>query len=316
MSETPWRKRLRWLFLPVALLALAWTVWLLWGSWPQLRANLPRLQIHWLVFTLIGNTIAGYIAFEAFRALLLHMKPRLYGRPHLAHLYFTAQLMKHLPGRIWGVAYQSATGDRASLAEWISVTAAYMVLTTGFALWVAASVIGFMFGVEWGGVALVAGLLMYLGGWHPRPLNALLALLRRLPGRAFAKLSDALQPFTVVDAWFKFRVLVLFGASWLVYLLSWAGYGLAWPDLNAGDGVFLCAIYTVAWFVGYVSLISPSGVGVRELVFVLLAHRFPPDAVAGMAVLGRVTLLAVDVLLGAAFGPFHPPRDKLGEVGR
>lgn len=305
MSDHSWRKRLRWLFVPVALMALVWTVGLLWDSWPELHANLPRLRIRWLVLTLVGNTIAGYIGFEAFRALFVHMKPGVYGRLHLAHLYFTGQLMKHLPGRVWSVAYQSATGGRASLAEWVSVTAAYMLLTTSFAMWVAATVIGFMFGLGWGILALAAGLLLYLGGWHPRSLRALLALLRRLPGRVFAGLIDALQPFTASSTRFKFHVLLLFAASWLAYLLSWIGYGLAWPDLNASDGIFLCALYTVAWFVGYVSLISPSGLGVRELVFVLLAHQFPADAVAGMAVFGRVTLLGVDVILGVLFAPFR-----------
>jgi hypothetical protein len=291
--------------MPVAVLALAWVVWLLWGSWPQLRTNLPHLHVRWLLLILAGNTIAAYLGFEAFRALFQCVCPATYGRLHLANLYFTGQLMKHLPGRIWAIAYQSAMGNRASLAQWVSVSAAYMVLTTGFALWVAATVIGFMYGPVWGVLALVAGLALYGVGWHPRPLGALVALLRRIPGRAFTRLGDALQAFVGVGWLPKFCVFGLFASSWLVYLLSWAGYGLAWPGLSASDGIQLCAIYTIAWFVGYVSIVSPSGIGVRELVFVLLAQRFPPDAVVGMAVLGRITLLAVDVILGISFAPFR-----------
>jgi uncharacterized membrane protein YbhN (UPF0104 family) len=68
----------------------------------------------------------------------------------------------------------------------------------------------------------------------------------------------------------------------------------------------MCAYYMVAWFVGYVSLLTPSGLGVRELVFAWLAKDFPPDAVALMAVVGRVSLLAVDLALGLAFAPFVP----------
>ncbi|KQZ80046.1 hypothetical protein ASD55_05020 [Rhodanobacter sp. Root561] len=264
----------------------------------------------WLLVALVGNVISGYLGFEAFRALFRLMKPEAYGRLHLAHLYFTAQLMKHLPGRVWGVAYQSSTGDRASLAEWVSITVAYMVLTTCFAVWVAAIVLGFMRAIGWGWFASILGLSIYLMGWHRRVLNALFALFRKLPGRAFNRLGDALLPFVNVETNYKMRVLVLFAANWLVYLVSWAGYGLAWPDLTATDGIQLCAIYTVAWLVGYLSLVSPSGVGVRELVFVLLAHRFPTDVVAGLAVFGRVALLASDVLLGMLFSPFRPARIK------
>lgn len=313
MSDTPWRKRWRWLCLVLSALALAWTVELLWRAWPELRANLPRLHARWLLLTLVGNVVSGYLGFEAFRVLFQRMKPEVYGRLRLAHLYFTAQLMKHLPGRIWGVAYQSSTGDRASLAEWVSVTVAYMVLTTGFALWVAVTVLGFVHAVGLGWLALSAGLAVYVGGWHRRPMTVLLAQLRKLPSRAFTRLGDALLPFVDVKTKYKMLVLALFAANWLVYLVSWAGYGLAWPGLTATDGIQLCAIYTVAWLAGYLSLVSPSGIGVRELVFVLLAHRFPADAVAGLAVFGRAVLLMTDVLLGALFSPFHPERmERIG----
>lgn len=305
MMQHPWRKHLKWLFMLLAMVALAWAIWLLWDAWPELRTNLPRLRLRWLLLTLVGNLLAGYLGFEAFRALFERMRPGSYGRTGLGHLYFTGQLMKHLPGRIWGVTYQSTTGDRATLAEWVSVSAVYMVLTTGFALWVAGIVLGFMFGWAWGLLALAAGGFLYIFAWQARPLTALLVKLRKLPLRALARICDALQPFANVDPRFKMIVGCWFLASWLVYLLAWAGYGMAWPDLTAADGIWLCAIYTVAWFAGYVSLISPSGVGVRELVFVVLAHRFPPDAVAGMVVLGRVMLLVVDLLLGVLFAPFR-----------
>ncbi len=57
----------------------------------------------------------------------------------------------------------------------------------------------------------------------------------------------------------------------------------------------------LAWFVGYVSLLTPSGLGIRELVFVWLANEFPPDAVALMAVIGRISLLAIDLVMGLIF---------------
>lgn len=305
MNEHSRLGRMRWLFMLFAALALVWTIWLLWDSWPLLRANLPLLRVRWLLLTLAGNLVGGYLGFEAFRVLFLCVCASNYKRRHLAHLYFTGQLMKHLPGRVWGIAYQSVAGHRASLAQWVGVTVTYMVLTTGFALWAAAVVLGFMGGAAWGIFALFAGLVLYVASWHPRPLQALLAMLHRIPGRASVRLSEALKALVEIGSHAKLQVLFLFASSWLVYLLSWAGYGLAWPGLSASQGIQMCAMYTLAWFVGYVSVISPSGAGVRELVFVLLAHRFPPDAVVGMAVLGRITLLIVDVIFGILFAPFR-----------
>lgn len=306
--QPPWRRRLRVWFTLLAILALAWTVRLLWNAWPELVVSFSKLQAGWLWLTLAGTVAGGYLNFEAFHALFERSCHSRYDRLRLAHLHFTAQLMKHLPGRIWGVAYQSTTGDRATAAEWVGVTVAYMVLTTGFALWVAAIVLGYMFAWWWSVLALVTGGSAYLLIWRARPLAVLLGVSQKLPFHVFTRLGDAVRPLIAADPRFKLQVWGWFTAGWLVYLLAWAGYGLAWPDLTAADGIWLCAIYTVAWFVGYVSLFSPSGMGVRELVFVLLAHRFPPDAVAGMALLARVVLLVADVVLGVAFAPFRRVR--------
>lgn len=304
MTDVSWRHRWRWLLMPLALAALAWAVWLLWDALPALRNNLPRLDVGWLVLVLCGNVLSGYLGFEAFRTLFGRMRPKIYRRLPLAHLYFTGQLMKHLPGRIWGVAYQAAAARGASSVEWISVTVTYMLLSTWFALWTAVVVLGWSVGWSWGVAALVVGAALYAFGWNAQLLTVLLDLLRRLPWKIFDRLSVALTSFADVDVAFKLRILCWFAASWLLYLLAWAGYGMAWPGLVAIDGIQLCALYTLAWFVGYISFFAPSGIGVRELVFVALASHFPPDAVAGMAVLGRVVLLCVDLLLGAAFIPF------------
>ena len=306
MSENAKSERWRWLSFPLAIGALAWTVWLLWDSIPLVLESLPKLHWGWLGFTLVGNLIAGYLVFEAFRALFEKIQPCTYPRFHLAHLYFTGQLMKHLPGRIWGIAYQAAMGNRASMVEWVSVTSVFMVLSTGFAVWVATTVLSFMFGFLWGVLALIVGAAIYFFVWQEKPLKFVLLILSKVP--LLKRLTLALEPFIAVDTKFKVTVGFWYIISWTIYFIAWMGYGMAWPSLTPIDAVWLCAIYTVAWFVGYISLVTPSGAGVRELIFVLLAQNFPPDAVAGMAVLGRLTLMLVDVIFFSLFYFFKPSR--------
>lgn len=297
-----WRQVALWLF---AAAALGWACLLLWNAWPELQHNFSHLHKSWLMLTFAGTLLGSYLGFEAFRAIVMCLRPQAFTRLRLAHLYFTAQLMKHLPGRIWGVAYQASAGAEASAIEWVGINAAYMILSTLFAVWVAAATMAFVRSWFLVGVGLVlGGAALYVLGWHRAPLGFILRLLGRFPGRAMASLRAALQVFADVDASFKVRLFSLLVASWVVYLAAWAGFGMAWPGLSAQDGVELCALYTLAWFVGYVSFVTPSGVGVRELVFVLLARAFPADAIAAMAILARAVLLLVDIVLGAAFAPF------------
>src|SRR5690606_25380922 len=112
------------LMIGVTIASLVWVVMLLRDALPELRGSLRQLETHWLILPLLGCTLSGYIGFETFRALLFRSERGVYGRLVLGHLFFVAQLMKHLPGRIWGVAYQATAGNDLSLSVWASVTAA------------------------------------------------------------------------------------------------------------------------------------------------------------------------------------------------
>lgn len=305
-----WRRRLRPLFLVVALGALAWTIWLLRDALPTLLNVLPSMSWSWLVIALLANATSAYLAFEAFFALFGRVCPIGYRRPQLAHLYFTGQVMKHLPGRVWGLAYQASVGGNAGWSEWLSTTVAFSLLNAAFACWLGAVVIGFRSHWYFGVLALFVGIFAYAVGWSPRWVAVVGGVIRKLSLRSAAPFLDAIEQLSGVTTRFKWVVWCLFAASWLVYLLAWVGYAAAWPGITSMDGVWLCALYTVAWLAGYLSLVTPSGLGVRELTFAWLAKDFPDDAVLLMAIVGRVALLFVDLALGLVFAPFVPHRGK------
>jgi hypothetical protein len=300
MSRGIWR----WTCVVVSVLAVAWTAGLLWKAGPDIMRTLPRLHVGWLIVALSGMVLSAYLAFEAFLQLFREGAHRSIGRLQLGHLYFTGQLMKHLPGRVWGIAYQSTSSKAASVAAWLSVNAVFMVLTTGFAVWVAVTTIGFMQAPLFGLAGFCIGLLAYAIGWHRRVLAFGCALLMKIRWRTFQQLGEALGAYALSSTALKLRVFVFFFLSWLVYLGAWAIWGVSWPGVGPSDGVVLCALYTVAWLVGYLSVVSPSGLGVRELAFAALAHRFSPDVIAGVAIIGRASLLLIDIAMGLIFLPF------------
>lgn len=305
MKALAWRQRLRWVFVALSILALSWTVALLSQAWPGLQANVSQLRKGWLWVSLACMLLWGYLSFESFRLVFLQLKPGLYGRLRLAHLHFAGQLMKHLPGRVWGVAYQATMGGHATLAEWVGANALDMIFSTGFAIWIPLVVLGFVHGYFWGTAVAFVGIIVYFLGWNPRPLGALLGLLRKLPLRVIGRLCDAVQPIVRVESAFKARVLLLLAVNWLIYVSAWASLATAWPGLNASDGVVLCVYYIAAWLAGYLSVATPSGLGVRELVFTLLAYRFSKDVIVAMAIFGRAGMLTVDVVFAAFFGLFR-----------
>lgn len=294
----------------VTALSLLWVAVLLARAWPMLAARADEIRIPLLALGFAFSLVSAVLTFEAFAIFVRRFQGRRLPFRELAHLYFIAQLLKHLPGRIWGVGYQWMSGRSAgTLGDWLSANVSHMAVATFFALWSAWLVLGFGHGPEWGLVAIVGGLLGYAGGWvllaHPLLQRWMALPLRQLGGNGLRVLHDAMQ----FPAAMRFRVFLVFCAGWLFLYLAWFAYGAAYPGLGGMGGVELCAIYMLAWFVGYISLVTPSGLGVRELVFAWLASESAGDAVALMAIVGRVSLLGVDVVLGLVFAPFAPRND-------
>ena len=303
------RSRLAWKLAAavVTVGSLAWVFWLLAAVWPDLAAHGAQIRMQPLLFGLGLSLVASYLTFEAFATLARILRISGLPRRELGHLHFTAQLLKHLPGRVWGLGYQWAAGSSVgSFGDWLLVNLAHMLLAIFFALWSVWLVLGFACGAEWGLLAVVGGGIAYVAGWLLVSSRRLSGWLEVLPGR-FGKLGcGILDILARTPAPARLSVFLLFSTSSLLYYASWFLNGLAYPPLGGGSGVRLCAYYMLAWFVGYASLLTPSGLGVRELVFAWLAKDFPGDAVALMAVIGRISLLSVDLTMGLAFAPFMP----------
>ncbi len=300
-TGSSWREHLRPWFAALSLLSLLWVGWILWEAWPQAQTAMRHFDGRWLGLTLLGTTLGSYLAFEMFYGLFRLGVGPMHSKKELAHLYFVAQLMKHLPGRVWGIAYQAAQTAQASLGQWLGVNVAYMLLTMFFSVWVALVFLLYFVSAAWFSAVLVGGLSLYFALWNDRSFAALQALLARLPLIQPRQWLDELAVYARSGSAPKWRIMVAAVASWSCYYLAWGTFGHAWPGLGFLGGLQLCALYTLAWFIGYLAFVFPSGAGVRELTFLYFAKDFPPDALAAMVVFGRLVLLLADVVLGGFF---------------
>jgi glycosyltransferase 2 family protein len=293
----------------VTLGSLVAVAWLLDNAWPDLMAHHDQLEWALLAGGTLVALVSSYMTFEVFVILVRSTRTASLSRLQLAHVYYTSQLLRHLPGRVWGIGYQWMAGARGgSLGEWVAVNLGHMALAVYFALWSSSLVIAFAANGIWGLAAILAGLIGYAIVWNAVGSAKVGQMLGLLPARAAAFLRRFFAALAQTPVPMRVRVLFLLSAGWALLYGAWFLYGAAYPPLGALGGVQLCAYYLIAWFVGYVSFVTPSGLGVRELVFVWLAKDFPADAAALMAIIGRVSLLIVDLLMGLSFSYFIPDR--------
>ena len=295
----------------VTVASIAWMLLLLANVWPVLSARLDDVDPAFLCLGVMLLTISVYLNFEAFAALAGMMGIARMPRRQLAHLYFIGQLLKHVPGRIWGVGYQSAAGSSSAPAgTWLLANLVHMLLATIFALWSIGVVLAGVQGLLPGLLAMIGGALVYAGCWRHASSAWLQRAVGKIPGRLGKLLRECMETMALTPAAVRMRLTSAYAISLLLLYCAWALFGLAFPVLGPLDGIRLSAMYMIAWFVGFVSLLTPSGLGVRELTFAWLAHGFGMDVVALMAIVGRAALLLADLLLGLLFAPFFPERRK------
>lgn len=113
------------------------------------------------------------------------------------------------------------------------------------------------------------------------------------------------------------------GILWLlaVYLLLWALLGVAFflfikslTPIAISQLIVVTCIYAAAWSIGFLSVITPSGLGVREgaLSLLLMLVGLPSATATLAALLSRLWTLGAQLVLNSmAFGLYWRQQDKV-----
>lgn len=280
-------------------LGLGWVAYLLFSSASQLADVIPQSGF-WLavsslmvILSLAMNSILFYFF------LNIGIKEDNLSLFLVLRLHFVGQLLRYLPGRLWGIVYQVgvAQGElskgrlaRANI-DWMifslsaNALVATVIILEQYQVTILQRVLFFLMGA-----GLIA--ILFLGGANfildrfsrllPVKVRAIFALLASepLPLRCFL------------------QICIVFAMSWGAYILGWQLLSKVFPVFSDFNMLIICAAYTLASVLGILSVITPAGLGVREASFIVLAGSVAPSsALAFFAVFSRVWLMAIDVLL-------------------
>jgi uncharacterized membrane protein YbhN (UPF0104 family) len=233
----------------------------------ELRA-FDRSQIHprWgLVLLSCGVLLLGYLYSASLWGLLV----KELGGPEIGtrtawRVFFTANLGRYLPGKVWQLAGMALLARREGVPAGTATAAALLgqVFSLAGATLVGLGVLlrgegGWVEGGKWAGV-LVLALLVVMGA---------------VPGELWPDQA--------------------FGVRWLgLYAVSWILQGGAFWILAMGvgarmDPVLGLAIFPAAYLLGYLALFAPAGVGVREGFLIAFLNPIMGAGGAFLAVLAR-----------------------------
>jgi len=220
-------------------------------------------------------------------------------------IYLASEFVRYIPGNVWHVLARILWVGKYGVSRPIAFASMTIELITKLAAGAFIFAVSLLF---WGsignvrtllvGKSLIIGLSLLLLAslfvlLHPRVLNGLLntalRLLKREPIVLTLRYSDILL---VTLAWCTSWIVA--GSAFFVLTLA------LWPTLPLAALPICIGIYAIAWDIGFLSFITPSGLVFREVtiggLFALSLAMLPLTLGPIIAVLSRVVSTAAEMV--------------------
>ena len=263
-------------------------------QWSDVRHTIGHLSPLALALS-VALAVAGLFASSlTWRALLGELGSHI-SRHAAARIYLIGQLGKYLPGSVWAFVIQMELGRRAGVRRSRTLASAFAAVGVNL-------VVGLTIGLlavapiaagswaTWVSVLVILplGVVAVLPPVLTREINLLLRIVRR---------PQLERPIS-------WRGVGIAG-SWSV--VGWLTYGLAlWVLVVSShdaswEGLALClGVVPLAMTAGFIVVVAPSGIGVREAALVAgLAPILPAGRALAIALVLRFVFTEADVLAAA-----------------
>lgn len=299
-------KRLLQIGLPVVI--LAFFLYQVKNNWSELTSHSFQWN-PWLLVAAFGCFLLQELSFGiVWRAVLLKLGYRLSLRISL-RIYLSSEFVRYIPGNVWHVLTRILWVSKYGVPRSVAFASMAIELITKLASAVLIFAVSLLFWRDLTAVSslaeerivLILGIGTILGLFvvlYPPVLNGLLNLVLRALRREPVMLAV------------RYRDVLLVTLSWCAsWIVAGSGFYLlvlgVWPEAPLIAWPIGIGIYALGWDVGFVSFLTPSGLGFREgAISALLALTLPvalPLAVI-IALLSRfVSTLAELLCVGVAY---------------
>ena len=263
--------------------------------------NLLVLACGLLIF---GQAVQSQLAWITQQALGYSV-PRL----TIHRVWFLSQIAKYIPGSLWQIAVRTGFYVQRGVPLGIASAATMWELVVTVAGSLVIVVFSFVLGVEAYWLSLGAGLLVLLAivFYMLWPWRLLLFFRVKLAAKMIDALTHVKKRYDMLFS--------LFALSVGVWLVIGSGFYFLARAFGANEQLtFWNALITfnVAYSIGFLVIVAPSGLGVREVILsFFLAAYFPPLTLAAFVLIARLWWIGAEGInvLAAVIGKFldHSP---------
>lgn len=222
-------------------------------------------------------------------------------------VYISSFVIRYIPGSLWAVAARAAMNKEHGVKAIISIWGWVIENVTYMLAGLVISVLALMNVEEvpqWVIAIVVVGIpASFLFLMRYEWVEKMVEVVRK---KAFpSKAADEVVKFdlSVKD---RLKLIGLFGLSWLIFSVHFYIVADAVANVSIESFFLIAGVNALAWCIGFVVIVAPSGVGIKEAVIILalpaLGITGEVDAVV-IALLARMTSVLGEVaIFGAVKG--------------
>lgn len=295
IARKPWVRR--------ALLGLVLAVagWAVASRWDEVRGalvTLPPLTVATALVVALAYVVATMFSW---RSVLSDLGSSFVENEvplaDAARMFFLSQLAKYLPGGVWNVVAAAEIGADLKIPRRRSVTVMAVTLLVSIVTGLLLAVVALLVGpaeVRGTYAAAVLALPVLAVLLLPPVTNRLVERLLRLARRPPLEYPLRAGGVARASGWAVLGWLLAGLQLWLIVTALGAEPSVQTAALAVGG-------YALAWTVGFLVVVVPAGVGVREAVLgLVLADQLSGGAVVVAVLMSRVLMTVADVALGVA----------------
>lgn len=253
-------------------------------------------------FLLLSLSVASIGLFQyviIFREILTKQTIKKYSIKYLSALYFNSQIVRYLPGRFFGIFYQALKTNKKIPTNIIIQSNLELMAFVLIFHFLSAVCIYFFIRINYisGLLSIIFILILiffYLkSNVFNKIINKILTIVPKKIRIHFSKSnSDNYSNKSIIT------IMSSYAISWVFYLFAWGILSKIFPSLSVKSSVLLCSFYTISWIIGFISMLTPGGLGIRESVFIYVSSIFKiTNNIAFFSVFLRVWLILIDLLL-------------------
>lgn len=221
-------------------------------------------------------------------------------------LFHLANITRYLPGRIWGVVRLLSLSRRFGLSK--TAVGSSLTLHVGIETVLGGLIaVSLLFSKQMRGTAKevlekISGHSLLLTIVVIGILAGILLLIPRLATHTRQFLKTLTPLLKNGGVWGN--VIIVHSLLWLCQGLAFFLFVRSFAPVPWTDAGVLTACFAFAWIVGFLSFLTPGGLGIREgLLGLLLANYMPAPQATLVALLCRLWMLSAEMLLALiAFG--------------